>query len=311
MSPSDVKIALKAMNIENIPKSFSQASESLAIVVHSTSGERTTFEVKKHTDMKQVVKAFAHEKNLNEMSLRFLCNGARIGTGSTPGSLGMEDNDVVDVFMEQQGGVTGSGSRVRMPHNNRVSSSVSMKMTDIWTNTIGYDPYAAEGEAAKKAVGQEETMERAKGIMALAKISNAAQGSADRSTDFSRQVFWGLKRRAPPKGYEVPVLSSDDESDDDSDSSSDSGDEKAGAAVKAKTEKSRIQSPSPESSEKRKREDSSRRGEGEQASSRSHKKEKKDKKEKKEKKERKERKREKKEKKHKKDKKKRPRKESE
>lgn len=34
--------------------------------------------------------------------------------------------------------------RVRMPHNNRMHSSAALKMTGIWKNTIGYDPYAAE-----------------------------------------------------------------------------------------------------------------------------------------------------------------------
>lgn len=36
-------------------------------------------------------------------------------------------------------------SRVRMPHNNRMHSSAALKMNGIWKNTIGYDPYAAEG----------------------------------------------------------------------------------------------------------------------------------------------------------------------
>ena len=35
-----------------------------------------------------------------------------------------------------------------MPHNNRMDSSSALKMTGIWKNTIKYDPYAPEGEAA-------------------------------------------------------------------------------------------------------------------------------------------------------------------
>lgn len=37
-----------------------------------------------------------------------------------------------------------TAGRVRMPHNNRMSSSAALKMTGIWKDTIGYDPYAAE-----------------------------------------------------------------------------------------------------------------------------------------------------------------------
>lgn len=37
-----------------------------------------------------------------------------------------------------------TAGRVRMPHNNRMHSSAALKMTGIWKDTIGYDPYAAE-----------------------------------------------------------------------------------------------------------------------------------------------------------------------
>ncbi|EEY57128.1 uncharacterized protein PITG_10936 [Phytophthora infestans T30-4] len=38
-----------------------------------------------------------------------------------------------------------------MPHNNRMHSSATLKMTGIWKNTIGYDPYAAKGEQQARA----------------------------------------------------------------------------------------------------------------------------------------------------------------
>lgn len=58
-----------------------------------------------------------------------------------------------------------------MPHGNRVSSSSALKMTGIWTNTIGYDPYAAEGGGAD-AEDEANAFEQAQGLMALAKLSN-------------------------------------------------------------------------------------------------------------------------------------------
>ncbi|CAI5714168.1 unnamed protein product [Hyaloperonospora brassicae] len=62
-----------------------------------------------------------------------------------------------------------TAGRVRMPHNNRMHSSTALKMTGIWKNTIGYDPYAAADE---KTETSETSYEQAKGLMALAKLSN-------------------------------------------------------------------------------------------------------------------------------------------
>lgn len=65
---------------------------------------------------------------------------------------------------------------VKMPHDNRVSSSVSLRMNDIWTKTIGYDPYAAGNET-----NNDEQNERAAGLLLLAKMSNLS-GSETRGS---------------------------------------------------------------------------------------------------------------------------------
>lgn len=65
-----------------------------------------------------------------------------------------------------------------MPHGNRVSSSSALKMTGIWTNTIGYDPYAAEG-AGTNAEDEANAYEQAQGLMALAKLSNQGVSQVD------------------------------------------------------------------------------------------------------------------------------------
>ena len=33
-----------------------------------------------------------------------------------------------------------------MPHNNRLSSSAALRTNDMWSKTIGHNPYAAGGE---------------------------------------------------------------------------------------------------------------------------------------------------------------------
>mmetsp|Transcript_21954 Transcript_21954/g.49644 ORF Transcript_21954/g.49644 Transcript_21954/m.49644 type:complete len:131 (-) Transcript_21954:13-405(-) len=115
----------------------STKTEHLTITIQTNSGDKTQFKVKPHTKMAKVFAAFGERKGVETNTFRFLYDGDRIGPEASPASLGLEENDVIDAFLEQVGGVTGSGGRVRMPHNNRVSSSASMQMTSIWTNTIG------------------------------------------------------------------------------------------------------------------------------------------------------------------------------
>ena len=87
-----------------------------------------------------------------------------------------ESPAIIMPVLRLKGGVTGSGGRMRMPQGNRVSSSAALKMTGIWTQTIGYDPYAADGEnEGKSAAEKEEEAERQKGIMELARLQVSAQ----------------------------------------------------------------------------------------------------------------------------------------
>eukprot|EP01040_Poterioochromonas_malhamensis_P001025 gene1025-1087_t len=59
-------------------------------------------------------------------------------------------------------------SRSKMPHNNRVSSSTALKTNDMWSKTIGYDPYANQDEDKDT----EKNAIHAESLMLLARISN-------------------------------------------------------------------------------------------------------------------------------------------
>ena len=59
-------------------------------------------------------------------------------------------------------------SRIKMPHNNRMSSSTALKTNDIWSKTIGYDPYANNEEEIDK----EKNSVQAESLLLLARISN-------------------------------------------------------------------------------------------------------------------------------------------
>ena len=40
----------------------------------------------------------------------------------------------------------------RMPHNNRMHTGESLNTHDVWSKTIGYDPYAAKGDAMAEQI---------------------------------------------------------------------------------------------------------------------------------------------------------------
>lgn len=66
-------------------------------------------------------------------------------------------------------------SHPKMPHNNRMSSSTALRTNDIWSKTIGYDPYASSMEAKND---QESEAQKAS-LMLLARMSNLS-GSESR-----------------------------------------------------------------------------------------------------------------------------------
>jgi hypothetical protein len=58
-----------------------------------------------------------------------------------------------------------------MPHNNRVSASSALKTNDIWSKTIGYDPYAATNSGDTNKINL-ESLEQNESLKLLVKMSN-------------------------------------------------------------------------------------------------------------------------------------------
>ena len=112
---------------------------------------------------------------------------------------------------------------------NRMMTSTTLQTNDIWSKTIGHDPHAGDAEAAEDAAARERQEERASGVMELARLDAIKQGGSNRGDNFAQSLFWGLKRKAPPRGYEMAPV----ESSSSSGSSSDDDDE-ADAARAAK-----------------------------------------------------------------------------
>jgi hypothetical protein len=113
---------------------------------------------------------------------------------------------------------------------NRMMTSTTLQTNDIWSKTIGHDPHAGDAEAAEDAAARERQEERARGVMELARLDAIKQGGSSRGDNFAQSLFWGLKRKAPPRGYEMAPV----ESSSSSGSSSDEDDDSAAAARAAK-----------------------------------------------------------------------------
>ena len=82
-----------------------------------------------------------------------------------------------------------------MPHNNRMSTSASLKTHAIWQHAIGHDPYAAPSEAKKDENSRENDKEEKKKleeVMGIARSQNVTD-SANRS-GFTAQMYRGLKK---------------------------------------------------------------------------------------------------------------------
>ena len=79
-----------------------------------------------------------------------------------------------------------------MPHNNRVSTSASLRTNDIWSKAIGHDPYAEQDtEAAPGGQGASRLDEdKAKTLMEIARSQNTEDRSGN---NFVANMYRGLK----------------------------------------------------------------------------------------------------------------------
>jgi len=86
-----------------------------------------------------------------------------------------------------------TAGRTRRPHNNRVSTSGALKTSDIWSKTIGHDPYAPTNTYESS----EATKEKSRAFLELARqhqnqLSSRKSGGASKD-DFAQKLFLGLK----------------------------------------------------------------------------------------------------------------------
>ncbi|KAJ1636630.1 hypothetical protein T492DRAFT_958190 [Pavlovales sp. CCMP2436] len=125
-----------------------------------------------------------------------------------------------------------TAGRVRMPHNNKMTTSSTLKSSAVWQNVIGHDPYAPKGGTgvAGPSAGPTEGVQtdgnaydNMRGLMALAKMTGAGGEVDDEKGKWRGK---GKLRGGWLEGHQVPLAADDKkkDSDSDSDSSSDSDD---------------------------------------------------------------------------------------
>lgn len=79
------------------------SGEAINLKVRDADGGTVQFKCKGTTPLEKLMKAFCSKQGLQFGTVKFLFDGNRIQPTQTPADLDMEDLDVIDAQMEQQG----------------------------------------------------------------------------------------------------------------------------------------------------------------------------------------------------------------
>jgi len=79
-------------------------ANQLNLKVVTQDGNEIFFKCKMTTPLQKLMQAFCNRQGVALNSVRFLFDGQRLSANQTPQELEMEDGDVIDVMVEQQGG---------------------------------------------------------------------------------------------------------------------------------------------------------------------------------------------------------------
>lgn len=98
-----------------------------------------------------------------------------------------------------------------MPHNNRMSTSATLKTNEIWSKAIGHDPYAESGQQSAEGQAQAKLdEEKTQTLLQIARSQNTQERT---SNDFVAKMYLGLKdgkkRRADALQNDGSGLSAD------------------------------------------------------------------------------------------------------
>jgi hypothetical protein len=103
-----IQCVLEQTGGEGTPEDGSKPEDQLPthlnLGVKDQDGNDLCFKVKKLTPLKKVMDAYCQRQGKTRELVRFLFEGTRVQDNDTPDSLQLEDGDMIQVFVEQQGG---------------------------------------------------------------------------------------------------------------------------------------------------------------------------------------------------------------
>uniref|UniRef100_A0AAQ6A644 Small ubiquitin-related modifier n=1 Tax=Amphiprion ocellaris TaxID=80972 RepID=A0AAQ6A644_AMPOC len=80
-------------------------NEHINLKVAGQDGSVVQFKIKRHTPLIKLMKAYCERQGLSMRQIRFRFDGQPINETDTPSQLEMEDEDTIDVFQQQTGGL--------------------------------------------------------------------------------------------------------------------------------------------------------------------------------------------------------------
>ncbi|EHB05525.1 Small ubiquitin-related modifier 2 [Heterocephalus glaber] len=80
-------------------------NDHINLKVEGQDGSVVQFKIKRHTPLSKLMKAYREQQGLSMRQIRFGFDGQPINETDTPAQLEMEDEDTIDVFQQQTGGV--------------------------------------------------------------------------------------------------------------------------------------------------------------------------------------------------------------
>merc|ERR1712232_1301934 len=80
------------------------AANHIQLKVKDQQGSEVQFKIKKSTPLRKLMDAYCSRLGLQSSQVRFMVDGERIAPEDSAEKLGLEDEDLIDVAMEQTGG---------------------------------------------------------------------------------------------------------------------------------------------------------------------------------------------------------------
>uniref|UniRef100_A0A915D9B9 Small ubiquitin-related modifier n=1 Tax=Ditylenchus dipsaci TaxID=166011 RepID=A0A915D9B9_9BILA len=80
------------------------STPTMLVKVRDQTGKEHHYNIKPHLKLSVVMEAFASYLGMKLSDLRFLFDGRRISESTTPNDLGLQNEDLIEVFHFQYGG---------------------------------------------------------------------------------------------------------------------------------------------------------------------------------------------------------------